>query len=103
MKENVLEKKIKKATIKKDYNEVMEILIKEYTKQFNKMLKFKKIKPLKSWYMNDYLNNIKRVYSPYFDAEIDELNEVLYSNKYLVKDQIEWLLSNCYLFNDYKY
>ena len=55
MKISLIEKKVRKATLKRDYDTAKEIILKEYINCFVKMLKFKKVKVNKSWYFNDYL------------------------------------------------
>lgn len=102
MKEKVLEKKIKKSTMNKDFEKSKNILIEEYIKQFNKMLKYKKKKINKKWYFYDYLININEAYGKYYKKDIEELLDILYSNKYSIKKQISWLLDNSYIFEDYK-
>lgn len=103
MKIKKLEKKIRKATINKNYEEAKFILIKEYIKHFKKMLKYKKIKADKTWHMYDYIINVKNAYSLLFANDFDEMLDVLYSEKYSLKQQIAWMLENCYIFNDYKF
>ncbi len=101
MREDILEKKIKGATLKRDYSLAKEKILKEYTKMFSKMLKYKKVKIDKSWYFHDYISNVKKEYGTYYASDLDELMEVLYSNKYDEKRQITWLIENAELFNDY--
>lgn len=102
MNEKVLEKKIKKSTMNKDFEKSKNILIEEYIKQFNKMLKYKNKKIDKTWYLYDYLININEVYGRYYKSDIEEMQNILYSNKYSTKEQISWLLDNSYIFEDYK-
>lgn len=102
MKENNLEKKIKKATLSKDYNKAREIVEKEYIKHFRKMLKYKKVRIDKSWYFSDYLKLISKYYGAYYKEDINMLETIVYSSKYSDKQQISWLIENCYVFNDYK-
>lgn len=102
MKEKSLERKIKKTTLKKDYEGSKFILTRCYIKQFKKMIRYKGEKINKSWFLYDYLNEIKRLYSSLFGKDIDEMIEVLYSEKYNTKYQISWLLENSCIFNDYK-
>lgn len=102
MKEKVLEKKIKKSTMNKDFEKSKNILIGEYIKQFNKMFKYKKQKINKKWYFYDYLVNIEKVYGKYYEKDINDILNVMYSNKYSIKEQISWLLDNSYVFEDYK-
>lgn len=102
MKEVVLERKIKKETKSKNYEDARFILINCYKKQFKKMIKYKKKKVDKTWFFHDYLEEIKKLYSNMYSKDIDEMVEVLYSDKYSIKEQISWLIDNCYMFNDYK-
>lgn len=97
-----LENKIKKATINKKYDEAKFILIKCYIKHFKKMLKYKKIKEDNTWHFYDYIINLKKSYGLLFTKDLEELMDILYSEKYTVKQQISWMLENCYIFNDYK-
>lgn len=102
MKEKVLENKIKKSTMKKDYEESKFILTNCYIKQFKKMLKYKKKNISKTWYLYDYLIEIKNTYETLYEKDIETMLDILYSNKYNIKYQISWLLENSYIFNDYK-
>lgn len=102
MKEKVLENKIKKSTKKKDYEESKFILTNCYIKHFKKMLKYKGKKIDNSWFLYNYLEEIKNTYASMYEKDIDEMTEVLYSNKFNIKEQISWLLENSYIFNDYK-
>lgn len=102
MKEKTLEKKIKKATLKKDYEKARFILFNCYIRHFKRMLKYKRVKIDKSWYMHDYLEKIKEAYTNMYSNDINEMMEILYSNKHDVKSQIVWLIENAYIFNDYK-
>lgn len=102
MKISLVEKKVRKATLKRDYDTAKEIILKEYINYFVKMLKYKKVKVNKSWYFNDYLKALKQEYGYYYLAEIEELEDILYSSKYDIKKQITWLIENCEMFNEYK-
>lgn len=102
MKENILENKIKKTTLKKDFEASKFILISCYIKHFKKMIKYKKGEINKSWYLYDYLIEIKKLYPNMYGRDVDEMLDILYSNKYGVKQQISWLIENSYIFNDYK-
>lgn len=101
MKISLIEKKVRKATLKRDYDTAKNIILKEYINYFVKMLKYKKVKVNKSWYFNDYLKALKLEYG-YYLTEIEELEDVLYSSKYDIKKQITWLIENCEMFNEYK-
>lgn len=103
MKSNRLENKIKKVTKNKEYDKAKEKILKYYTKHFKKMLKYKNVKIDKKWYMYDYLIHVKDAYESLFSKDIDELIDLLYSEKYGVKQQIEWLIENCEIFNFYKF
>ncbi len=102
MKEEKLEKKIRRSTKKKDFEKSKEILTKCYIKHFKKMFKYKKKKVDKSWYLYDYLVNLDELYELYYKNEIEEMIDILYSGKHSIKKQITWLLDNSYIFNDYK-
>lgn len=102
MKEEKLEKKIRKSTKNRDYEKSKEILISYYIKHFKKMIKYKKNKINKTWYLYDYLKEIRNLYSSFYSSDVDEMIDILYSNKYSTKQQILWLLENSYIFNDYK-
>ena len=82
MKEEKLEKKIKKATLNKEYAKAKQIVEKEYIKMFKKMLKYKKIKVGKTMYFHDYLKMISKYYSSYYKDDVNELEEIMYSEKY---------------------
>ena len=60
MKEENLEKKIKKATLNKEYAKARVIVENEYIKMFKKMLKYKKVKIGKTLYFHDYLKMISK-------------------------------------------
>ena len=102
MKEENLEKKIKKATLNKEYAKARAIVENEYIKMFKKMLKYKKVKIGKTLYFHDYLKMISKYYSSYYKDEVNELEEIMYSEKYSDKQQISWLIENCNIFDDYK-
>lgn len=102
MKEENLEKKIKKATLNKEYAKARVIVENEYIKMFKKMLKYKKVKIGKTLYFHDYLKMISKYYSSYYKDEVNELEEIMYSEKYSDKQQISWLIENCNIFDDYK-
>ena len=102
MKEENLEKKIKKATLNKEYAKARVIVENEYIKMFKKMLKYKKVKIGKTLYFHDYLKMISKYYSSYYKDEVKELEEIMYSEKYSDKQQISWLIENCNIFDDYK-
>lgn len=102
MKAKVLEKKIRSVTKKKDYQQAYRILSKCYMKHFKKMLKYKKVKVKKSWYMYDYLKAMKENYSDLYRLDIEELCEILYS-KFSLKQQITYMIENCEVFNEYKW
>ena len=102
MKEEKLEKKIKKATLNKEHAKAKQIVEKEYIKMFKKMLKYKKIKVGKTMYFHDYLKMISKYYSSYYKDDVNELEEIMYSEKYSDKQQISWLLENCNIFDGYK-
>ena len=102
MKEENLEKKIKKATLNKEYAKARVIVENEYIKMFKKMLKYKKVKIGKTLYFHDYLKMISKYYSSYYKDEVNELEEIMYSDKYSDKQQISWLIENCNIFDDYK-
>lgn len=102
MNEIKLENKIRKSTKDKDYDKSKDILLSCYLNQFKKMIKYKKVKIDKTWFLYDYLIQIKKLYSSYYDTDIDKLIDILYSDKYSIKYQISWLLDNSYMFNDYK-
>ena len=102
MKEKNLEKKIRKSTKEKNYENSKFILLECYIKHFRKMLKYKHENIDNNWYMYDYLIKIKDVYLDYYSRDIDKMIEVLYSNNYDLKCQIVWLIENAEIFNDYK-
>ncbi len=102
MKSKTLENKIKKSTKSKDYNKAMDTLVKYYIKLFKKMLKYKKVKFEKTWYLYDYINVLKEKYKLLFEKDLEEMSNVLYSEKYPIKYQINWLLDNYDVFRDYK-
>lgn len=102
MKSKILERKIIKATKQKDYEKAKCILTNIYLKHFKKMLKYKKIKVEKNWYLYDYILNMQKVYSKMYSKDLDEMINVLYTSKDTLKDQISWLIDNCWIFNDYK-
>lgn len=102
MKAKTLEKKIRTATKKKDYEKAYRILTVCYMKHFKKMLKYKKVKIKRGWYMHDYLTIMDEHYSDLFGMDIKELCEILYS-KFSLKQQITYLIENCEVFNVYKW
>lgn len=102
MKEERLEKKIKKVTLNKEYTKARIILENEYIKMFKKMFKYKKVKMGNTMYFHDYLKMISKYYSSYYKNEINDLEKIMYSEKYSDKQQISWLLENCNIFDDYK-
>ena len=102
MKEKTLERKIKKSTLNKDYESSKFILLNCYIKQFKKMIKYKGGKINKKWFFHDYLEEVKRLYSSMYGKDIEEIMDVLDSEKYNIKYQISWLIENSYIFNDYK-
>ncbi len=102
MKEENLEKKIKKVTLNKEYTKARVILENEYIKMFKKMLKYKRVKMGNTMYFHDYLKMISKYYSSYYKNEINDLEKIMYSEKYSDKQQISWLLENCNIFDDYK-
>ncbi len=97
-----LEKKIKRQTSKKQYEEAKQILIECYKKHFKKMLKYKKVKLDKKWYMYDYIIHVRDNYKRLFQKEVDQILDVLYTSTYTAKEQIEWMLDNSTIFDDYK-
>ncbi len=97
-----LEKKIKNSTMKKDYDKTINTIADEYIKQMKKMLKYKNVKYKKTWYLYDYLKSVKNTYGRLYEKEIDEIIEILYSNKFSLKKQISFLIENCECFNEYK-
>ena len=66
------------------------------------MLKYKKVKFEKTWYLYDYINVLKEKYKLLFEKDLEEMSNVLYSEKYPIKYQINWLLDNYDVFRDYK-
>ena len=102
MKSERLERKIKKATKEKNYEKAKEIITNEYIKHFKKMLKYKKVKYQKTWYLYDYIVSVNKEYKDLFGRDLDEMLDVLYSDKVSIKDQINWLIDNCSIFNIYK-
>lgn len=101
MKSEKLEKKIRKATITKDYSKAMYILTKDYKKLFKKMLKYKKINK-KCVYLYDYIKVLSKEYKALYGKDFKEMEETLYSGKRTVKQQINWLLDNFFIFKEYK-
>lgn len=103
MSRNKLENKIKKATKNKEYDDALEIISNEYIKLFKKMLKYKKVNYSDSdmIYLYNYLYELDNAY-PIFSKEIDELKNILYSQKYNTKEQIVFLLENYSKFENYK-
>lgn len=103
MLEEKLENKIKKTTKNKDYEKSLEILKKCYMKQFKKMLKFNKVSSKKEIYLYDYIKTLKKVYSgTSYESELEDLEKMLYIENHTTKQQITWLLENCFVYNEYK-
>lgn len=96
-----IERKIKRSTNKKDYEKAKEIVLKEYKKQFKWMLVRHGIIPSKRWYFYHYIIRVRQEYRILISSLVDNMCEVLYSDNYDTKFQIEWLLSHCEEFNVY--
>lgn len=102
MKEEKLERKIRKVTKAKDYDAAMHILVKEYIKLFKKMLKYKKKKAKREMYLHDYIKVLKIEYKALYGNDFEDMLDVLYSGKHTLKQQINWLLDNFCIFKEYK-
>lgn len=103
MLEEKLENKIRKTTKNKDYERSLEILKNCYKNQFKKMLKFNKVKGNKEIYLYDYIKSLKEVYkNSSYEIELEELEKMLYTENHTIKQQITWLLENCFVYNEYK-
>lgn len=103
MKNNKLERKIRRATKAKDYNKSMYILSKEYIKLFKKMLKYKKKKDVKLFYLHDYIKILKVEYKALYGNDFEDMLDMLYSGKHTLKQQINWMLDNFCIFKQYKF
>lgn len=103
MENNKLERKIRSATKAKDYDKAMYILTKEYIKLFKKMMRYKKIKNKRVVYLYDYIQLLKVQYKTLFGNDFEDMLNVLYLEKHTLKQQINWLLDNFYVFKQYKF
>ncbi len=67
------------------------------------MLKFNNFTGNKEIYLYDYIKSLKKVYkNSSYEKELEDLERMLYTENHTVKQQITWLLENCFVYNEYK-